>query len=100
MGDFQQELRFDKPNPGDGYANWLAGRRAAARELARKLGLPLEQQVEVWLIDEVRLRGKLRLEEQVLFVEAGREHHLRLVVGNTSFAYGEMRSCVRMDEAE
>jgi hypothetical protein len=97
MGDFQKQFRFDKPSSEDGYAKWLASRQAAARELAQKLGLPLEQQVEVWLTGEIRLRGKLRLQEQVLFVEPGREQQLGLVVDKVQFAYGEMQSCVRLD---
>jgi hypothetical protein len=97
MGDFQKQFRFDKPSSEDGYAKWLASRQAAARELAQKLGLPLEHQVEVWLTGEIRLRGKLRLQEQVLFVEPGREQQLGLVVDKVQFAYGEMQSCVRLD---
>ena len=97
MGDVQQQFRFDKPSSEDGYAKWLASRQAAAHELAHKLGLPLEHNVEVWLTGEIRLRGKLRLQDQVLFVEAGREHQLGLLVDKVPFTYNEMQSCVRLD---
>ncbi len=97
MGDFQQQFRFDKPSSEDGYAKWLASRQAAAHELAHRLGLPLEHRVEVWLTGEIRLRGKLQLQEQVLFVEAGREKQLGLLVDNVPFTYSEMQSCVRLD---
>ena len=33
------------------------------------MGLPLGRQVEVWLVGEIRLRGKLRLQEEVLFMK-------------------------------
>lgn len=97
MGDFQQQFRFDKPSSEDGYVKWLASRQAAAHELAHKLGLPLEHNVEVWLNGEIRLRGKLRLQQQVLFVETGRKQQLGLLVDNVPFDYGEMQSCVRLD---
>ena len=97
MGDFQQQFRFDKLSSEDGYSKWLASRQAAAHALAHKLGLPLDHNVEVWLTGEIRLRGKLRLQDQVLFVEAGREHQLGLLVDKVPFTYNEMQSCVRLD---
>ncbi len=97
MGDFQPQFRFDKPSSEDGYAKWLDARQSAAHELAQKLGLPLGHQVEVWLTGEIRLRGKLRLQEQVLFVEPGQDQQLGLLVDHVEFTYGEMQSCVRQD---
>jgi len=69
----------------------------AAEELARRLGLPLGHQVEVWRYGGIRLRGKLRLQEEVLFIEEERLRHLGLVVDQVAFAYREMESCVRLD---
>ena len=69
----------------------------AAAELARRIGLPLGHQVEVWLYGGVRLRGKLRLREELLFIEEEQVRHLELVVDHVTFAYREMESCVRLD---
>jgi len=94
----QPELPFDAPVPPGGYEFWLAQRREAKSELARRLGLPLGHQVEVWLRREVRLRGRLDLEEEKLFLPEGNDPHLRLTIGHASFEAGEIESCVRMDQ--
>jgi len=75
----------------------VAGRRVAADELARRMGLPLGHEVEVWLVGGVRLRGKLRLVENLLFIEEDRVRHLELMVDRVPFAYREMESCIRLD---
>jgi hypothetical protein len=95
----QSELNFggDDSGAGEGYDRWITGRRLAAAELARRMGLPLEHQVEVWLAGGVRLRGKLRLRDQMLFIEEDHMRHLELMVDNVGFAYREMESCVRLD---
>ena len=93
----QSEFTFGPPASESGYANWLAGRRVAVEELARRMGLPLGHQVEVWLTGGIRLRGKLRLREEVLFIEEDRVRHLEMVVDHFTFAYREMESCVRLD---
>jgi hypothetical protein len=80
-----------------GYTQWLTGRRLAAAELARRMGLPLGHQVEVWLYGGIRLRGKLRLQEELLFIEEERVRHLELLVEGVPFTYREMESCVRLD---
>lgn len=80
-----------------GYTQWLTGRRLAAAELARRMGLPLGRQVEVWLCGGIRLRGKLRLQEELLFIEEERVRHLELLVEGVPFTYREMESCVRLD---
>ncbi|SPE62703.1 hypothetical protein SBV1_890002 [Verrucomicrobia bacterium] len=69
----------------------------AAAELAQRMGLPLGHEVEVWLCGGIRLRGKLRLQEEMLFIEEERVRHLELTVDNVAFAYREMESCVRLD---
>lgn len=53
--------------------------------------------MEVWLYGGVRLRGKLRLREEVLVIEEERVRHLELLVDHVAFTYREMESCVRLD---
>jgi hypothetical protein len=93
----QSELSFESPAPQHGYDGWRAERREAKRALACRLGLPLGHQVEVWLRGEVRLRGRLELAEEKLFVPEGNDPHLRLAIGAVSFEAGEIESCVRQD---
>ena len=93
----QGELNFSEPGAGSGYSQWLTGRKMAAAELARLMNLPLGHQVEVWLYGGIRLRGKLCLQEELLFIEEERVRHLGLRVDKVPFAYREMESCVRLD---
>lgn len=93
----QGEFHFGEAGSGQGYTRWLEGRKVAAEELARRMNLPLGHQVEVWLTGGVRLRGKLRLQEEVLFIEEERVRHLELKVDRVNFTYREMESCVRLD---
>ena len=81
----------------DGHTRWLAGRRLAVKEMARRLNLPLGHAVEVWLQGGVCLRGQLRLQEEVLFIEEERVRHLELKIDRANFTYGELESCVRLD---
>jgi hypothetical protein len=96
MGN-QGELNFDRAGEPDGYTQWLTGRRLAAVELARRMNLPVGHQVEVWLCGNIRLRGKLRLQEELLMIEEERVRHLELMVDHVPFTYREMESCVRLD---
>ncbi|HEY5910756.1 MAG TPA: hypothetical protein VJA21_09160 [Verrucomicrobiae bacterium] len=93
----QGELDFESAGRGDGHTKWLTGRRMAAEELAHRMNLPLGHQVEVWLYGGVRLRGRLRLQEEVLFVEEEQVRHMQLRVDRVGFSYREMESCVRLD---
>ena len=93
----QSEFNFGGGQTERGYTQWLAGRQLAAEELARRIHLPLGHQVEVWLYGGVRLRGKLRLKEERLFIEEEHVRHLELIVEGVVFAYREMESCVRLD---
>jgi hypothetical protein len=93
----QGELNFDAPGNGQGHTRWLAVRRVAMGELARRIGLPLGHEVEIWLYGGIRLRGRLRLQEELLFVEEDRVRHLGLIVDKVPFTYREMESCVRLD---
>jgi hypothetical protein len=93
----QSEFDFDYPTHELGYTRWVAGRRLAAQELARRMNLPIGHKVEVWLYGGVRLRGQLRLRENVLLVEEERVRHMELMVDHVPFTYREMESCVRLD---
>ena len=93
----QGEFSFDTGSAGDGYARWLAGRKLAVAELARRLNLPLGHEVEVWLVGGIRLRGKLRLQEEALLIEEDHVRHLGLRVEQVPFTMREMESCIRLD---
>ena len=69
----------------------------AAMELARRVGLPIGHDVEVWLRGGIRLRGKLQLQEQVLMIEEDRLRHLEMTVDHVPFTYRDMESCTRTD---
>jgi hypothetical protein len=97
MMNQQSEFNFEASAPESGYSKWLAGRRLAVEEIARKMNLPLGHEVEVWLSGEIRLRGKLQLQEEILFIEEERVRHLGLRVDHVAFSYREMESCVRLD---
>ena len=93
----QGELNFGDDATEQGYTKWLAGRKVAAVELARQINLPLGHQVEIWLRGGVRLRGKLCLREERLFIDEKGIQHLELTVDHVRFTYREMESCVRLD---
>jgi len=95
--NLQSELNFGDDGSSEGYTRWLLDRQVATEILARKLGLPLGHDVEVWLIGGIRLRGKLRLQEETLFIEEERVRHLGLQIDKVAFTYREMESCVRPD---
>ena len=93
----QGEFDFDTGSVGAGYTRWLAQRRQARVDLARQINLPLDHPVEVWLVGGVRLRGKLELQEERLFLQADDLRLLRLQVDQVPFTMDEMESCVRLD---
>jgi len=93
----QSELNFGEDGSNEGYTRWLLGRKVATEILAGKMGLPLGHEVEVWLIGGMRLRGKLRLQEETLFIEEEHVRHLGLRVDKVAFTYREIESCVRLD---
>lgn len=95
--NLQSELSFWEDGNEEGYTRWMVGLQVATEILARKVGLPLGHEVEVWLVGGMRLRGKLRLQEETLFIEEERVRHLGLRVDKVSFTYREMESCVRLD---
>jgi hypothetical protein len=52
---------------------------------------------EVWLRGGVRLRGTLRLDHEILFIEETRILDLPLAVDGVAFTCSEMESCLRLD---
>ncbi len=93
----QSEFNFGGARTESGYSQWLSGRQVAVEALARRIGLPLGREVEVWLCGGVRLRGKLRLKEEILLIDEESVRHLELQVDHVPFVYREMESCVRLD---
>ena len=93
----QGEFNYSALGAEQGYTQWLSGRKLAAQALARQIGLPLGHRVEVWLVGGIRLRGILRLQEEILFIQEDRLRHLELLVDHVAFTYREMESCIRLD---
>lgn len=93
----QGQFDFESAHSESGHDRWLAVRRVAAQGLACKINLPLGHPVEIWLRGNVRLRGRLRLKDEVLFIEESALNRLELVVENVPFTFSEMESCVRLD---
>jgi hypothetical protein len=90
-------LNFGGSGTEQGHTQWLGDRQVAVEELARRMNLPLGYQVEVWLVGGIRLRGKLRLQKEILFIEEERVRHLGLMVDRIAFTWREIESCVRLD---
>jgi hypothetical protein len=95
----QGQFNFGASHTQDGYSSWLQQRRDAVRQLARKMGLPLDRRVEVWLRNDIRLVGTLRLREEGLFLPENDAGQPELVVDGVPFTPGEMLSCVALDSA-
>ena len=98
-GDPEQlGLNFDTPrSKQDGLALWREQRTASMRELARRLGLPLERHVEVLLHGGVRLRGTLRIAHGELLIDPKRDLTLLLQIDRCTFKPTEIEACVRLD---
>jgi hypothetical protein len=93
----QGEFDFSEASSTEGHARWMEGRQLVAAELARRVGLPIGHEVEVWLRGGVRLRGRLQLQEQVQMIDEERLRHLEMLVDHVPFAYRDMDSCIRTD---
>ena len=92
----QLEMRFGADPKEQGYNRWQEQRRQALERLTRKMGLPLNHPVEIWLKGGIRLRGVLRLKVEQLFIEERRDMRLELTVDGVSFVATEVESWVRM----
>ena len=98
MKDMEQtEFIFTAGSVSGGLTAWQVARRSAARAVAEKLGLPLDQDVEVRLVDGVVLRGRLRLREETLFLEHVDTANVELAIGRATFRHSEIEACVRVD---
>jgi hypothetical protein len=97
MTQLQGELCFAANGSVEGYTKWVALRQLAVEAAAQKLNLPLGHRSEVWLRGGIRLRGTLRLANEVLFIEETRILDLALVLDGVTFTYAEMESCLRLD---
>jgi len=97
MTQLQGELSFADNGPDKGYTEWIAVRQMAVEAAAQKLNLPLGHPTEIWLRGGIRLRGVLRLANDVLFIEEQRVLNLPLVLEGITFTYSEIESCVRLD---
>src|SRR5436190_170665 len=97
--NFESNLPTSPPHdrPPDGLSSWHQERELAARELARRLGLPVGHQAEVRLKDGVILRGRLRAGEVIFSLETFSRGKLALEIDGIVFAYSEIESCVRLD---
>ncbi len=93
----QGELGFADNGPEAGYTKWIATRRLALEDAAQKLNLPVGHPAEIWLRGGIRLRGTLRLANEVLFIEEERVRELALELNGVTFNYAEIESCVRLD---
>ncbi|MBM3880568.1 MAG: hydrogenase maturation protease [Verrucomicrobia bacterium] len=93
------ELDFtdDAKPKTDGLERWRQDRDRALAATAEKLGLPLGRNVEVWLHDGVRLRGKLELCDLELFTDTLPRSRIGLLIDNVPFTLGDLESCVRLD---
>jgi hypothetical protein len=99
----QGEFNLETGGTDQGYTQWLAGRRMAAKELAQRMNLPLGHQVEVWLNGGIRLRSTLRLREEMLFIEEERVRHLELMVDRTTgkeTGFAPARTVFRMQQVK
>jgi hypothetical protein len=94
---WQHELDFGARSAG-GLDQWHAEQQRQREELARKIGLSLGKNVEVWLRGGVRLRGQLRLAAAVLLHNDATIENTRFEVSSVPFAYSEMESCVQIAE--
>jgi hypothetical protein len=93
----QGEFDFNADPGHDGASTWRRQRQEAVLALAEKLGLPLEQHVEVRLLDGVILQGRLRVREETLFLDRVDTANLELAVGRATFRHGDIEACVRLD---
>jgi hypothetical protein len=93
----QSEFSFQAGGTDAGYAQWVVVRQLASDEAARKLNLPVGREAEVWLRGGIRLRGRLKLLTELLFVEEHQIRNLPLSLAGVPFTYAEIESCVALD---
>jgi hypothetical protein len=97
MKHLQGELCLGAGGSEEGYTKWVAIRQLAVGGAAQKLNLPLGHPTEIWLRGGIRLRGTLRLANEVPFIEEKRLLDLALVQDGVTFTFAEIESCLRLD---
>ena len=93
----QAEFNFQESSRQDGYGSWQQARESALAKTRRELGLPIGRQCEVWLKGGLRLRGLLRLREDLLVLEGQTPSNVRLEIANVPFDISELEGCTRLD---
>jgi hypothetical protein len=93
----QSQFNFESGGTEAGYQQWVVLRQIASHEAAQKLNLPVGREAEVWLRGGIRLRGKLRLLNELLFIEETQIRNLPLTLDGVPFTYAEMESCIALD---
>lgn len=93
------QFEFDFTSPADDAgmrereAVDATRRRDLLSQIGHEWGLPLGQQVEVWLREpEQRCVGRLEMDQPP--AELDRRMPLRLRIGNTRFSSADLSSCV------
>jgi len=92
----QSEFNFLTANNSGGYDAWRGERLRQRAELARSFGLPIGKSVETWLRGGIRLRGELRLREDLLLHAVCTLENTQFEVNGVTFSYTEMESCVQL----
>jgi hypothetical protein len=91
----QSEFVFE--TNADASNIWRQRREQDLSALARRVGLPIGHQAEVWLAGGIRLRGLLELELDTMFLSDEKATALELRIEGVTFRVAEMESCVRTD---
>lgn len=95
MNETQPELPWETSAEGtDGLSSWYWERDKQRRELSGKLGMPLGAEVEVVLVGGIRLRGRLELADENLWIDTRRDVRLQLRIGACTFGLSEVETCV------
>lgn len=92
----QTEITFGNEAAEEGFNAWRAELSEAMKRLSRELGIPLGADVEVWLHGQIRLRGRLLLDDGCSSKDLNSEEKLSLRVQGVAFKISEMISCVRL----
>jgi hypothetical protein len=93
----QVELDF-AGSTEQGWERWREERTRQVKEFSAILGLPLGEEVEIWIRGEVRLRGTLSVRQNGLsLAKAVHDKTVLLEVDGVLFSVSEIISCVRVE---
>ncbi len=90
-----EQFEFTFPTASHTDSPWRVEWKRRAMELCERLALPLNHPAEVRLARGRVLKGKLTLAEDQLFPDE--RNRPILMIGGTSFQFGEIASMVRLD---